>query len=288
MIPRRPWIRRRELSYRVINALVLRILRRIYHYYGIAGVYQVGSRDIHFVLDGMRFSYSLNEMGCTGNLDYAGGAEDETRRYLMNLVPPNGVVYDIGAHGGVYTISLARYRPDVLVHSFEPLATDLRRNLGLNNLSSDHVHEVAVGRSSGTARMVANRRSSNYVLPAGDNGRTVVVISLDEYAMAHRLPPPDVIKIDIEGMEYFALQGAAGLLRAHRPVVACEINSLHKRYYHDLWEFLVFMKSLNYDLHRLLDGQLRCINGLQKPIEVKDLGATADKVYWFVHSARGA
>jgi len=39
-----------------------------------------------------------------------------------------------------------------------------------------------------------------------------------------------VLKIDVEGYEYFALRGGCATLRRARPAVLCELNGLHRRY----------------------------------------------------------
>ena len=43
------------------------------------------------------------------------------------------------------------------------------------------------------------------------------------------LPHCDLIYLDVEGWEYFALQGAVDTIRRCRPIVACEINSCIRR-----------------------------------------------------------
>jgi hypothetical protein len=50
--------------------------------------------------------------------------------------------------------------------------------------------------------------------------QTVPSVSLDW--AAERIPPPDVLKIDVEGAELGVFQGAAKLLETKRPVVLFE------------------------------------------------------------------
>src|SRR5690606_9171674 len=95
------------------------------------------------------------------------------------------------------------------------------------------------------------------------------------------LPPPDWIKIDIEGLELPALRGAEALIREARPTIICEINHLSGRFGTDISDFLAYMRSLGYEVHRLDDGRLEPLPTARTFI---DLGYSADWNFWFVHS----
>jgi hypothetical protein len=56
------------------------------------------------------------------------------------------------------------------------------------------------------------------------NKRDVKLVSLDSYFSNNDV---DFIKIDIEGYEWFALQGAANLIRRCKPSLMVEIQSHH-------------------------------------------------------------
>jgi hypothetical protein len=65
--------------------------------------------------------------------------------------------------------------------------------------------------------------------PTGaDNGQlSVQTVTLDEFALSH--PPPDVIKIDVEGAETEALAGAHSLLGSARaPKLIIELHGEEK------------------------------------------------------------
>jgi len=51
---------------------------------------------------------------------------------------------------------------------------------------------------------------------------TVLTVSLDW--LADRLPPPDVLKIDVEGAELAVFQGAKQLLKTKRPILIFELT----------------------------------------------------------------
>jgi len=47
----------------------------------------------------------------------------------------------------------------------------------------------------------------------------VEVYTLDDYMETNRLPRPDFIKIDVEGMEYHVLSGMTGILDRYGPTL---------------------------------------------------------------------
>ncbi|AUS77745.1 FkbM family methyltransferase [Actinoalloteichus sp. AHMU CJ021] len=79
----------------------------------------------------------------------------ERREYLRHGVtlPRDAVVFDIGAHIGLFSLFVAQNAPDATIYAFEPIP-DLRREFALNmsvNGVEAHVFECGVGAEPGTA-----------------------------------------------------------------------------------------------------------------------------------------
>lgn len=269
-------IRAREMTYRVTNAALIGALSRLHRFAGSPTEYRVGPDGAAAEFEGCWFSYSPREFGCTGNIDYVPDAENSTRHALFGRFQDGQVFYDIGAHGGVYTVTLLSRFPDAEVHSFEPQPKDLLLNLARNGMSAVNVHAVGVGATAERKRMTTKHRSSNHVSDKGD--LEISVVRLDDYVAKHNLPPPDWIKIDIEGLELPALRGAERILRDHHPTVICEINHLYGRFGTTIPDFLGYMRSLGYEIHRLKDGELEPIQGAET---FEDLGYSANWNFWF-------
>ena len=70
-------------------------------------------------------------------------------------------------------------------------------------------------------------RSNSLVRQVGENSIEVPVTTIDNLVAALGLPRVDYIKMDIEGAEREALQGARETLRQHRPRLM--LDSYHRR-----------------------------------------------------------
>ena len=265
--------RLRELTYRAANASLIGALGWLHRRFDIPTTYRLGPDGASALFEDCWFTYRPGEFGCTGNIDYAPEAENSTRALMFERIKDAKVLYDIGAHGGVYTLTLLRRFPSMIVHSFEPQPEELLKNLALNSVSSDRVHAVALGDQEQTVRMTTKERSSNHICDRGD--RSVPMIRLDDYIRERKLPDPDWIKIDIEGMELPALRGAEQTLRRSHPTIICEINQISGRYGSKVSDLIGYLNSLGYSMHALHDGKLRIIDGDELPY-------SADWNYWFL------
>ncbi len=138
------------------------------------------------------------------------------------------VIYDVGAHMGYYTIigSLA-VGPSGRVIAFEPLPFNLkqlRRHIHLNGCQNVTVVDKCVGERSGRARFSPGTGTGTGCL-APDGTLEVDVISLDDAVSNGALPPPDVMKIDVEGAELSVLKGAAKVIARSRPTILLSLHS---------------------------------------------------------------
>src|SRR6185437_9498078 len=172
------------------------------------GLFCIGARDAFYERDGMRFDYHFDAFGVAGNIDSGGSSEEQTRAKLFSLMQPNGVLYDIGAHEGLFSISLKKSHPLATAYAFEPQTDALLKNLDLNNLNSVRVIPFALGDSVGNVSMTTAERSSNHVTINGQADKSFPVSTIDTLVADLSLKLPSAIKIDIEGFEYRALLGA--------------------------------------------------------------------------------
>lgn len=148
---------------------------------------------------------------------------------LARRVPARGVIYDIGANIGLYTLLFAANSTRA-VHSFEPGTTALsflRKNVEKNRLQNVSIHDIALTDYSGTCSFVLDHATTatSHVAEASESGLDVACADLDSFAKKLLLPHPDLVKIDVEGHDMAVLRGMRGLLSRRRPLVWLEGGS---------------------------------------------------------------
>jgi len=139
------------------------------------------------------------------------------RQLLKSILFPGAVVVDAGANIGVYSRFLSQcVGPNGVVHSFEPEPENFQRlQSATRTLSNVHLCRAALGERSGAANLYVSDKLNvdHRTYPTkGDSrdSRQIDVIALDDYFKpGQRI---DLIKMDIQGYELFALRGAARVM----------------------------------------------------------------------------
>jgi FkbM family methyltransferase len=160
-------------------------------------------------------------------------------RFAEEFVKVGDVVWDVGANVGLFTFASAyRAGPSGYVVAIEPdifLVNLLRKSAASmsENRAKVVVLPAATSKSLGVSEFhIAKRgRSSNHLASSNGNGQTggvreivsVITITLDW--LMERIPPPTILKIDVEGAEADLLLGAQELISRVRPIILCEVSS---------------------------------------------------------------
>jgi FkbM family methyltransferase len=138
------------------------------------------------------------------------------------------------------------------VHSFEFDSDNLevlRRNLGLNPALASCIRVVpsALWDRAGEWLHYSPAGAATTVTAESAAGPAVQTVTIDGYVVQTNLPRVDYIKLDIEGAELKALQGAEQSLRRWRPTLA--IALYHRlRDFVDIPEYLADLR-LDYRLY---------------------------------------
>lgn len=153
----------------------------------------------------------------------------EFRRALANLEPGDAVA-DVGANLGFYTVLAAgflRSHPHSQVYAFEPnpvVYAELCQNIELNHFENVVAFPQAVAAEHGMLELSGREKGVTFgsLRPARSDetpGIPVPVVTLDELNFEPRI---GIIKLDIEGAELFALEGARGIVERDRPILFYE------------------------------------------------------------------
>jgi FkbM family methyltransferase len=196
----------------------------------------------------------------TGFLDFArrsksvAGIEPEVSGLFGHLAPQLSVIYDIGANWGFYPLLLGTdpaFTGEMHAFEVQPrTAADLCHVVESSGLADRvYVHAVGLSDRDGEAQLERTRHSYLARIVDGaepDTTETVQVRRLDGLD----LPPPQLIKIDVEGHEAAVLRGAIGLIERHRPVIVFE-NWSRRDNLEVMLEPLRLLAGCGYEFRRL-------------------------------------
>lgn len=141
---------------------------------------------------------------------------------MKAAAPTAGVIFDVGANVGEWTINATRLWPQARVHAFEPsadtfakldAATASMRVTRVRNAVSDHSGQVLLHEVPGLSGL-----SSLHARDLSTHGmemtatEDVDAVTLDEYCDVNDIAAIDILKLDVEGHELAALHGAHRLL----------------------------------------------------------------------------
>jgi FkbM family methyltransferase len=153
--------------------------------------------------------------------------------FLRQFIPEIGAIVDAGCHVGAHSAAFAEGRPKLIIHAFEP--QPLLQELASCNFEAIRerggakilLHRYALGDAPGHGYMPGldlsnpiNAGASQLSEMSGKNDILVKVTSLDALCIS----PVSFIKLDLEGGEGAALEGAHDLISRDRPVIFCEVG----------------------------------------------------------------
>lgn len=137
------------------------------------------------------------------------------------------IAFDIGANVGAFTCLMGSFGHTV--HAFEPIPETfcrMKNNVKSNGLlGRANLNCLAVGKEQGLVTFQTEEfgaATNRMIAPGGGeinsatSTQVVAVTSLDDYCRSQNIGRIDFVKLDVEGMEPYVLQGAKTLLRERR------------------------------------------------------------------------
>ncbi|MET8801340.1 FkbM family methyltransferase [Streptomyces sp. NPDC004546] len=196
-------------------------------------LFRIGSDAGRVTHRGLTFSGPTDQYGVAHGLFF-----DEFEQINLDvfeaLAEHSSLIVDAGANIGIYScLGGARLPQSGRVIAFEPVPDTLRYlkdNIRANGLSERVVVEsAAVGAEDSVLTINLHPKGNTMhgaaCVPSGATRAGAVVtpmVSLDSYFSAGGTAEPDLMKIDVEGYDGFALEGARDLIERARPTLFVE------------------------------------------------------------------
>src|SRR5262245_40324040 len=226
--------------------------------------------------------------------------------YLADLLSGAPVCLHVGASDGRHTYVMTQVAPKARIWAFEPstfayqvLTATVRWHGIASQLTPVH---AAVADKAGELLLVTPRKRSGRMgrayahlaetAPIGparpdleDRGvetEPTAVVALDDFCRDHGIGRVDFIRMDIEGAELRALQGARGLIERDRPHVLVEIHPamLQSRFGGTGQAVIDLFLRQGYRMFALDGHRVEERTGLVEGVPWKD--------YFFIHPTRAA
>lgn len=205
---------------------------------------------------------------------YLGCCGVEIVHNIKKYLPRSGVFIDVGAGVGYFsTIASGIVGDSGQVHCFEPfppnakiirkiIESNTNSNIILNDYAlgvDDNVHRYYIqhyerSNSSTCVSMVDN------IIKEVDEVIEVRTKRLDTYLKQKSIDEVSLIKIDVEGYEYFVLRGLSSFLKraTRKPPIICEVFSpAYEKSELSLDEFQVYMRDYGYQAYNIFNSRKR-------------------------------
>jgi len=172
--------------------------------------------------------------------------------YLHSILKEDSNFIDIGTNKGIYLYQAEKIIKTGKIIGFEP--NEAMVKFAGHLFPKAQIFPLAISSQTGTSVLnipkkgvgLQDTRASLESL--GENVERVEIktITLDDWVSQQKLNKIHVIKIDVEGHEWDAVQGCKNVLEKIRPIFIIEIELRHAKY--SIAEIFGFIKGFGYDV----------------------------------------
>ena len=208
----------------------------------------------HQVINGIKIRCYPDSRSASAVL-YCGLYDYHEMNFLLRYLRAEDSFLDIGANIGTYTLLAASKITFGTIYSFEVLPKNyarLEENLKINHLQQVKTYPLAVSNFTGNTALNLAEGDSMPFITAQPTDNTVVVATdmIDNLLQHESLNNLTLAKIDIEGAELLALQGATSLLEKQLPQVwIMEINNCVNNFDYQKDDLINFLQDYDYGLY---------------------------------------
>lgn len=196
----------------------------------------------------------------TRHMLFEGYYQPEVLSFLVQYLKKGDTYLDVGGHHGLMAVTGAvtvGNKGRVITFEPNPYARKfIQLHATLNLLENIIIEEIGLSNEIGETSFYVQKGEVTWnstIIPEFadfENSEKIVIKldTLDHYIKTNQLNPR-AIKIDVEGAEFFILEGATETLKSVRPVISMEFNPISATAANStVEEYAKFMKEHKYEL----------------------------------------
>ena len=181
--------------------------------------------------------------------------ESSVEMIINQIKNDNTTFIDIGSNYGAYSIPVAKLKNKINVYCFDPsekALNQLKDNIKLNDIKNIEYFKIGVGEKNKNAffndEIKNYKNSGSYEISNKYSGKKILIDSIDNLIENGKIIPKKkiIVKMDVEGYEFLALQGMIQTIKRHDVFIFFEF-SIKIVLNHDdlLTAFTKFLKENN-------------------------------------------
>lgn len=153
----------------------------------------------------------------------------EKKQEKVEIPSKKGIIFDVGAHIGIFSIKEAIKNQDSVIFAIEPEEKNfalLRRNIKLNKLRNVRPFRVAfLDKNSFMKLKLHPFESGQHSFFSKENRYEIVkTFTLNSFCKKYKISNITLLKIDTEGVEYRIILGALHVLKDFKPSLIIETH----------------------------------------------------------------
>lgn len=174
---------------------------------------------------------SSKDEGIAAELALDGEHEPFGTKTLLSILQENMTIVDLGSNLGYYVLSESKHIKLKKIIAIEPNPETfslLSENVRLNHCDEVELFNIGISDTDATLPFYVSKHSNICSITPKDVYERIIevpVLSLDSLLKREKIKKVDLVRMDIEGHEIFAIQGMLSTLKTSKPWLCMEYHS---------------------------------------------------------------
>jgi FkbM family methyltransferase len=206
------------------------------------------------------------------------------REFLKKYLKAGDTYVDVGANIGYLAITAANVVTAggrvVAVEANPRVFRYLEHNIALNRITNVTAHHVAVGANEGMVDILECPGDDSQSCVAHGKAATPVRMARLDAILQHQ-EKIALLKIDVEGYEKFAIEGASGVLPRVGAIYFEYFAANYSRYNYSGSALLSHLQQAGFRIYRINEGHCRVVNADEPGASCENLVAVRNRQDFF-------